>query len=153
MPAFRIKQLSGFTVSFLEFVQNNILMVAIAVISGFMLVWSGFRPAGKRVNPHQAIQLINREEAVILDVREAGEFTASHMPGARNIPFKSLEERMAELESLKEKCLLLVCASGARSGYAYARLEKLGFTKLNCLEGGVDAWQRAGLPLIRSKKK
>jgi rhodanese-related sulfurtransferase len=140
-------------VSFLEFIQDNILTVAIALISGFMLVWPGFRTGGKRVNTHQAIQLINHENAIIIDVREAAEFAGHHLPEARNFPFKELESRMAELEPLKEKNLLLVCASGARSGQVSARLEKQGFTQVNCLEGGLDAWQRAGLPLIRSRKK
>ncbi|MCL2021344.1 MAG: rhodanese-like domain-containing protein [Betaproteobacteria bacterium] len=139
--------------SFWEFVQNNILIIAIALISGIMLVWPGFRSSGKRVSPHQAIQLINHEGALIIDVRDAGEFTTSHMPEARNIPLKELDSRMPELEQLKEKNLLLVCLSGVRAGQASARLEKQGFARINCLDGGVDAWQRAGLPLIRSRKK
>ncbi|MCL2074969.1 MAG: rhodanese-like domain-containing protein [Betaproteobacteria bacterium] len=141
--------------SFFEFVQNpfNALLIAIALISGFMLVWPGFRSAGKRVNPNQAIQLINHENAIIIDVREAGEFMASHLPEAKNIPLKDLDSRMSELEPLKEKNLLFVCASGVRAGQASFRLEKQGFAHISCLDGGVDAWKRAGLPLIKSPKK
>ncbi|MDR2637169.1 MAG: rhodanese-like domain-containing protein [Zoogloeaceae bacterium] len=139
----------------MEFVRNNILLVSIAIISGIMLVWPGFRQGGKRLSTHQATQLINREEAVIIDVRDAAEYAAGHLPESRNIPLQELDSpaHAEELEKLKERALLLVCASGIRSGQACSRLEKRGFQKLNHLDGGVDAWQRAGLPLTRSKKK
>jgi rhodanese-related sulfurtransferase len=153
MPPFRNKHLPEFSVSFLEFVQNNIWIITIALVSGIMLVWPGFRSSGKRVSSHRAIQLINHEGAIIIDVRDVGEFAANHIAEARNIPLKDLDKRMTELESLKEKNLLLVCASGVRAGQASARLEKQGFTQVSCMEGGIDAWQRAGLPLIRGSKK
>jgi rhodanese-related sulfurtransferase len=136
----------------MEFIQNNILLVAIALGSGFMLVWPGFRQAGKPLGPMLATQLINRENAVVIDVRDTPEFDAGQLPGSRNIPLKDLPARARELESFKEKPLLLVCASGARAGQACAQLQRLGFTKLNNLDGGIDAWKRAGLPLKRSRK-
>jgi len=140
-------------VSFLEFAQDNIWIITIAIVSGIMLVWPGFRSSGKRVSPNKAIQLINHEGALIVDVRDGGEFTASHIAEARNIPLKELEKKMAELEPWKEKNLLLVCLSGVRAGQASARLEKQGFTQVSCLDGGIDAWRRAGLPLVRGGKK
>jgi rhodanese-related sulfurtransferase len=136
-----------------EFVRNNIVLILIAFVSGGMLLWPGLRQGGKRVGTVEATRLINREEAVILDVRESAEFDAGHLPEARHLPLKELESRFSELASLKEKPLLVVCAAGARAGQACARLEKQGFTRLHVLEGGVDAWQRAGLPLIKEKRK
>jgi rhodanese-related sulfurtransferase len=136
----------------LTFIQDNIFLVAIAVGSGLMLVWPGFRQAGKPLGPVLATQFINREDAIVIDVREAREFEAGQLPGSRNIPFQELRARAGELEALKEKPLLLVCTSGVRAGQACAQLQRLGFTRLNTLEGGIDAWIRAGLPLKRSGK-
>jgi len=121
------------------------------LLDGHMAHANDFRSACRPVDPHQAIQLINHEGAIIIDVREAHEFMASHMPEAENIPLTELDSRMSELEPLKEKNLLLVCASGVRTEQASSRLEKQGFAHVRCLEGGVNSWQRAGLPL-RSQK-
>lgn len=137
----------------MEFIQQNILTIAIAIMSGVMLVWPGFRRAGTQLSPLQATQLINREEAQIIDVREPHEYAAGHLPNARNLPLKELASRVSELESCKEKPLVLVCASGVRSGQACAQLQKLGFTQLNNLDGGVHAWEKAGLPIKRGAKK
>jgi rhodanese-related sulfurtransferase len=136
----------------MEFIQNNILTIAIAVISGVMLIWPGFRRAGKVLSAHQATLRINRENAVVIDVREVAEYAAGHLPDARNIPAGEIGARIAELADLKEKPLILVCASGVRAGQVCAQLKKQGFTDLGFLDGGVDGWKRANLPLTRSKK-
>jgi rhodanese-related sulfurtransferase len=136
----------------MEFIQNNILTVAIAVISGVMLVWPGFHRTGKALSANQATTRINREDAVVIDVREADEFAAGHLPDARHIPAKDIITRLAELADLKEKPLIVVCASGVRSGQISAQLKKQGFTDAGFLDGGIDAWKRANLPLTRNKK-
>jgi rhodanese-related sulfurtransferase len=136
----------------MEFIQNNIWVITIAVISGVMLFWPGFGRAGKVLSAHQATLRINRENAVVIDVREASEYAAGHLPDARNIPAGEIVTRVAELSDLKEKPLILVCASGARAGQVCAQLKKRGFTDLGFLDGGVDGWKRANLPLTRSKK-
>jgi rhodanese-related sulfurtransferase len=135
-----------------EFIQNNIFTIVIAVISGLMLFWPGLLQAGRLLSAQQTTQRINHDNAVIIDVREAQEFAGGHLPDARNIPFKELAGRVAELEKLKEKPLILVCSSGVRSGRACATLKKRGFTDLACLDGGVPAWERAGLPMTRGQK-
>ncbi|MDR3323401.1 MAG: rhodanese-like domain-containing protein [Zoogloeaceae bacterium] len=137
----------------MEFIQTNIWLITIAVVSGVMLVWPGFRQAGKRLSPTLATQLMNREDAAVIDVRDAPEYAAGHILNARNIPLKDLPTRATELDALKEKPLLVVCASGTRAGQACARLQKLGFVQLNALDGGMSAWERAGLPVKRGNKK
>ncbi len=137
----------------MDFIQANILTIAIAILSFIMLLWPGFRQSGKSVTTAQATQLINREDALIIDVRESHEYAAGHMPDARNIPLKDLAAKADELAGYKEKPLILVCASGVRSGQGCSQLEKLGFTKLNNLDGGVAAWEKAGLPIKRGSKK
>jgi rhodanese-related sulfurtransferase len=136
----------------IEFIQNNILTIAIAVISGVMLIWPALHRTGKALSTHEATLRINREDAVVIDVREADEYAAGHLPGARNIPAKDIHARVSELANLKEKPLIVVCASGARSGQISAQFKQQGFADTCFLDGGVDAWKRANLPLARGKK-
>lgn len=137
----------------MEFLQQNILLVAIAVFSGIGLVWPILRPSGATsVNANQATQLINREDAIVLDVRGTDEFVTGHLPECRNIPLGKLKERIGELEKFKERPLIVCCASGARSASAIGELKKLGFGKLYNLSGGVEAWRSAGLPLKKGMR-
>jgi rhodanese-related sulfurtransferase len=132
---------------------NNLMLIALVVTSGLGLIWPLFAGSGSaQVTPVQATLLINREDAQILDVREADEFAAGHLPEARNIPLAKLGERAAELERFKDKPLLVCCASGMRSGKACGELRKLGFSKLHSLAGGVDAWTGAGYPVKKGAR-
>lgn len=139
----------------MEFIQQNILLVAVAVVSGSMLLALSFRrPGGAHsVTPTQATLLINRENAQLIDIREPNEYVNGHLSEARNIPTASLAERAGELEPFKEKPVILVCQSGARSSAACSTLTKLGFSKVYSLEGGVGAWSEAGLPLKKGARK
>ncbi|MBK7355360.1 rhodanese-like domain-containing protein [Propionivibrio sp.] len=139
----------------MEFIQQNILLIAIAIVSGGMVAFMSFRrPAGsKSLSTTQATLLINREDAQIIDLREPDEYVAGHLPESRNIPAGRLEQRASELDKFKESPLLLICQSGSRSSTASQQLEKLGFTKVHCLEGGINGWRTAGLPLKKGSKK
>jgi len=95
----------------------------------------------------EAVQLINRKDAAIVDVREPGEFKAGHIPNARNIPVGQIKERSKDLEKLKSRPVLLVCQSGSRSTQVSAGLQKEGFGELVALAGGMAAWQQAGMPV------
>jgi rhodanese-related sulfurtransferase len=139
----------------LEFIQQNIILVVTAVVSGILLlVMSARRPGGANaLTPTQATMLINRENAQVIDVRESDDYVAGHLPEARNFPAGRLEERAVELDKLKDTPLILVCQSGVRSTGACKQLEKLGFTKVHSLDGGINAWREAGLPLKKGSKK
>jgi rhodanese-related sulfurtransferase len=139
----------------LEFIQQNLLLIAIAITSGTMLAVMSFRrPAGRNaLTPSQVTQLINREDAQVIDVREPDEYAAGHLPESRNFPLARLEERAGELGKLKDTPLILVCQSGARTSGACKQLEKLGFSKVHSLDGGINAWRTAGLPLKKGAKK
>lgn len=108
---------------------------------------------GKQRFPGEATQLINREDAHILDVREVNEYAAGHLPDAVNIPGGKLAERIGELEKFKDKPIIVCCASGMRSNKVCGELKKQGFTKLHNLAGGVDAWVGAGYPIKKGGKK
>ena len=139
----------------MEFIQQNLLLVAGAVVSGtLLLVLSVRRPGGSRsLTTAQATILINRENAQLLDIREASEYVAGHPADAINIPVGSLDERAEELASFKDNPLILICQSGMRSSAACSKLAKLGFSRLHSLEGGVGAWAEAGLPLKKGSRK
>ena len=139
----------------MEFIQQNLILVAAAVVSGSLLLFLTLRrpDAKNAVNATQATLLINREDAVVIDVRETSEYVEGHLPESRNYPLGQLEQRLGELERNKEAPVILVCQSGARSGEACKKLEALGFTRVHNLEGGVAAWRAAGLPLKKGAKK
>ena len=134
----------------MQYLQNNIWMVMIAVTSGLMLLWSFFgnRIRGvKEVSSAEAIELINHKNALVLDVREDSEYKNGHILHAKWIPLGSLSGRVGELEKYREQPILVVCRSGTRSASACASLGKLGFTQAYNLSGGVMAWQKSNLPL------
>mgnify|MGYP000712206669 CR=1 FL=1 len=90
--------------------------------------------------------------AVVIDVREAGEYNAGHLLDARHIPVGELAKRTAELEKFKDKPIILNCQSGARSASACSILSKAGFARVHNLEGGIAAWEQAGMPISRKRK-
>jgi rhodanese-related sulfurtransferase len=139
-------------VSLMQFLQNNIWLALIAVTSGFMLLWSliGNRIRGvKEVDCSGALQLINHKDACVLDVREPDEFKTGHVLSAKPIPLGKLKERIGELESFREKPVVIVCRSGSRSATACAILGRAGFAQVYNLAGGMMAWQKTGLPVER----
>jgi rhodanese-related sulfurtransferase len=135
-----------------QFIQSNIWLVLIALTSGMMLLWSFFgnRLRGvKEADCPAALQMINHKEALILDVREPDEFKSGHLLNAKSIPLGKIRERIGELERYREKFIVVVCRSGNRSATACAILGKEGFTQVFNLSGGINAWQKANLPLER----
>jgi rhodanese-related sulfurtransferase len=136
-------------VNLIKFVGDNIFLVAVAFVSGAMLVWPAVRrgAGGASVSTLQATLLMNQQNALVLDVRDAAEYEKGHMLNARNIPLGELEARSAELEKHKAKPVIVVCDTGNRSGRAAAALRKNGFERVFTLGGGIGAWQQAGLPV------
>ena len=136
-------------VDLLKFVTEHIFLVAVAVASGAMLIWPLVRrgAGGASISTLQATLLINQQNALVLDVREAAEYEKGHMLNARNIAFGELEARAAEIEKHKAKPVIVVCDNGNRSDRAATALRKQGFEQVFTLSGGIGAWRQAGLPL------
>jgi rhodanese-related sulfurtransferase len=132
----------------LKFVTENIFLIAIAFVSGGMLVWPLVRrgAGGPSVNTLEATMLMNKKDSLVLDVRAADEFSQGHILNARNIPLDELEGRVKEIERYKDKPVIVACAVGSRSGAAAGALRKHGFTNVVNLSGGIAAWRQAGLP-------
>lgn len=132
----------------MEFLQQNMMWVALAAVSGGMLLWpliTGGTVA--HLTPAEATLMMNREDALVLDVRETGEWSSGHISGARHITLAQLGKRMSELEKFKDRPVIICCASGNRSSSACGQLKKGGFEKVYSLNGGVSAWLAANLPL------
>lgn len=137
----------------MEFINQNVLLISLVVVSGLSMLWPVLaRPSGNAVTPAEATQLINREDAHIVDVREADEYASGHLPDAKNIPVAKLADRIGELEKFKDKPIIVCCATGMRSNKACAELKKHGFEKMHNLAGGVDAWVGAGYPIKKGSK-
>ena len=113
-----------------------------------MLLWPALSGgAGGGLTAAAAVQLINREKAVLIDVCEASEFAAGHVGGSKNIPFSELEQKLPSMVKNKAVPVILVCQSGARSGRAVATAKKLGYENAQSLSGGLGAWRAANLPV------
>ena len=133
----------------LNFLYENVFLVAVALVSGAMLLWPLLRrgAGGASVNTLEATQLINRQDALVVDVRSVEEFRNGHILNARNIPLAQLDSRLSDLQRYKDKPLIVACETGGRSGAAASVLRKHGFAQVFNLNGGTSAWQQAGLPV------
>ena len=133
------------------FIDNWVLFLA-ALTSGGLLLWPLINQGaggGGKVNPAEAVRLINREKAVLIDVSEVAEFASVHAAGSKSIPLASLETT-ADLPKNKALPLVVVCATGTRSARAVGVLKKLGFENARALAGGLAAWREANLPLEKT---
>ena len=129
------------------FILANWMWIVLALLSGGMLLWplvAGGNAAG--VAPAGAVQLINRQKAVVVDVREPEEFAAGHVGGARNVPLGQLQDKLPAAVKNKTVPLLLTCATGARAQRAVGVAKKLGYEKAQVIAGGLKAWKEANLP-------
>ncbi len=132
----------------LEFVQNNLMYVILALTSGGMLLWQLLSSSGgDRISPLQATLLLNRDDALVIDVREPGEWATGHIPNARHIALGQLDKQLHELDKFKTRPLIVSCQTGNRAATACGKLKKQGFEKVFTLAGGVVAWREAGLPM------
>ncbi len=135
-----------------KFLLDNWMLLAVALASGGMLMWPAVRgggPAGS-VSPAAAVQLMNREKAVVVDVCESAEYAQGHILGAKSVPLGQFEQRLPEVVKNKTVPLIVVCASGARARRALGTAKNLGYDKAVLMAGGMAAWKEANLPLEKS---
>lgn len=133
------------------FVDNiyNVILLLLMLGSGAALLIPGLLRRGAKVSTLEATQLINQGKTLVLDVRDAPQFTAGHLRDARNIPLKELPSRTKELDKFKAKTVIVICESGMQSSRAENILRLAGFTSVMSLAGGLNAWQSQGLPVAR----
>jgi rhodanese-related sulfurtransferase len=137
-----------------DFLQQNWHWAALAAASGAILLVDLLRNRGgsDSLSPLDATLKINRDDALVVDVRTQDEFARGHIVGARHVPMADLERRLAELGKQKSRPIILCCQSGARSASALTTLRKAGFEQVFNLRGGLQEWERAGQPVSRKRK-
>ena len=136
---------------FFDFVVANWVLFLIVISSGAMLLWPMLQGAGRgALSAEDAVQLINRQRAVVVDVRAPEEFAAGHVSGARNVPLDQLEAKLAGTVKNKALPLLIVCATGTRAQRAVALARKLGYEQAQVLAGGLKSWKAANLPMEKA---
>jgi len=136
----------------LEFAGNHLFLVSLFFALLILLIWNlsgGVIWGVQQVEPSDLTRLINRDRAVVLDVRPAEEYQGGHILNAINIPDAELAERQKELEKARGKPLVAYCNNGGISRNTARRLKALGFENVQCLNGGLAAWRSAGLPVSR----
>lgn len=135
----------------LPFLQHNYnwAWAVTALVSGVLLLWPLLRGNKTAITPAAATLLMNREDALVVDVREKAEWNNGHIASARHFPLAKLDEHLVEIEKFKQKPVIVCCATGARSQGARDKLAKAGFEKVFNMAGGTAAWAEAGLPLTK----
>jgi rhodanese-related sulfurtransferase len=136
-----------------EFIKDNALLIGLALGSGIMLLLPSF---GKRaggvpnLSTAEAVTLINHNHALVIDVRDDAEFASGHIVDAKHIPLAQLADRLKELAKYKDKPLLINCQRGARSAKACEILRQAEFKQVHNLQGGLNAWVEAKLPIVKA---
>ena len=136
------------TVTFLSD-PTNLGLIAIAAASGALLAWPVLMRRDSGLSSADATQLINRRNAVIVDLRSADEFAQGHLPQARHVAFDDLSAKAMQLAKNKNTPVLLVCRTGQRARKAEALVRQAGFAEVFVLQGGLTAWQQAGMPVVK----
>ena len=133
-----------------EFLMNNLALVALFLASGAMLLWPEIQRAiggSNEIGTLEVTRLMNNGPHLVLDVGDAPEFAAGHLPKARNIPVRDLGKRVEEIAKFKERPVIVTCKGGARGAAACRFLKQSGFNSVYQLKGGTVAWEQASLPL------
>ena len=135
----------------MKVIVDNWYLILLALVTGAMLVVPILKGAAQGgLTAAMAVQLINREKAVVIDVCGADEYNAGHVVGAKNVPLADLEARLPQVVKNKALPLIMVCASGPRAARAVAMAKKLGYDNAQVLAGGIKAWSAAGMPVEKT---
>jgi rhodanese-related sulfurtransferase len=133
---------------FLEFLAQEWLLMTALLAVIVMLIMHESRKSGPSLSPQQAINLVNAQEGVFVDLRDSGEFSKGHIMGAVNIPATKLPERMVELEKYKDKPVVLVCKMGQQASTAGKQLKAANYSQVNKMTGGMMEWGNLQLPTV-----
>lgn len=130
---------------------TNWMLVVLVVGSGLLLLLPTLQgSAGVSLQPAEAVQTINRDKAVLVDVCEPAEYAQAHVRNATNVPLGQLESGLENVVKDKTQTVIFVCAAGARSLRATSVAKKLGYEKVYSLHGGLKAWKEANLPIAKA---
>jgi len=133
----------------IDFATNNFLLVGAWVLTLVMLLWTEQNKAGKSVGTHEATRMINKENAVVLDIRPKKEYVTGHITNAIHIPASDIDNHMTELNKHKQKPIIVVCNLGQTAGAVSKKLKNVGFENVVRLSGGMTEWKSQSLPVIK----
>jgi rhodanese-related sulfurtransferase len=133
---------------FLEFLTQQWILAAALLAVVAMLLMHETRKSGPSLSPQKAIKIVNAEQGVFLDLRDAGDYKQGHIVDALHIPSAKLADRMAELEKYRNKPIVLVCKMGQQSGAAGKQLKAGDFEKVYKMTGGMMEWRNLQLPTV-----
>jgi len=133
-----------------KFLSDNLYLILIALTSGGLLIWPLFRESKAGLTAVMAVQLINRERGVLIDVSNPDEFAAAHAQGAKNIPLPELEAKLTAVVKKKDTPIIFICPMGKRSATATATAKKMGYAAAQNLTGGLKAWRDAHMPIQKA---
>jgi rhodanese-related sulfurtransferase len=137
-----------------DFIQSNLMLVAIFVVLLVLLISSEFSRLTRKykaITPGQLVQLINRQNALVIDVSPQADYQTGHIVGSRHVSMSQFDPESKDLAKVKELPITVVCKTGQTAAQACARLSKAGFTQVFWLEGGMQSWISADLPLAHGK--
>ena len=135
---------------FFTFLGNHPILIGTFLLLVFLFFRNESVRAGATIGTQELVRLVNKEKAIVLDVRERGEFMDGHIVDAVNIPYASLESRIDELTKHKGSPIIIACKMGQHSGAAGTMLQKNGFTNVTRLTGGYSEWRAQNLPVVKS---
>lgn len=131
---------------------NNLILLVMFLLSGALLLGPNFRGFinGQTLTPAAATLMVNRQKAVVIDVRTAEEFASGHIAKSKNVLASQIPDALVGLKLDKSVPVILVCASGRRTVPLIGKMKKAGFTEVFSLDGGLRAWSDAGLLLVKA---
>ena len=133
---------------YFDFVMNHPFLVSAWVLTFVMLMYSERLKGGKSVSPAEATRMINKQDGVVVDIRNSKEFNTGHLTNALNIPLADLDRRISELDKHKQHPVIVVCNLGQTSGTACRKLKSAGFTNAVRLSGGISEWRAQSMPVV-----
>ncbi|MBQ62664.1 MAG: sulfurtransferase [Gammaproteobacteria bacterium] len=134
-----------------EFAGNHYILVSILLFLIVVFVINEGKQGGAAITPTSLVTLVNREGAVIVDIRDGKEFSGGHIAGAVSMPFSSFDSRVDELESFRDKPVVIVCKMGQHAGTIGRRLKAKGYENVRRLAGGMGEWTASNLPVVKKK--
>lgn len=134
----------------IEFVTQHYYLVAAWALTLALLLWNESRKAGKSVSTAEATALINKQDAVVLDIRAKKEWESGRIAGAIHMPLADFDRRLTELDKYKSKPVIVVCNLGQTAGTATRKLQTAGFANAVRLSGGMTEWRGQNLPVVKA---
>ncbi|MCY3540677.1 MAG: rhodanese-like domain-containing protein [Gammaproteobacteria bacterium] len=132
-----------------NFISQHPLPV-IAFISLLVLfIWNETKRSGKTIDSQQLVNMMNNQDALVLDIRDPGDYSEGHIPRAKNIPYTALQSRVRELDKFKEQPVVVACKMGQHSGMATGILRRAGFQNVAKLRGGLTEWRAQNMPVVK----